>query len=115
MESNESHKPYKGFDEVRMTALRQDLSDIISKHLASGMKTADLIVTILDLARIAAEGSLLTVSDEARPRVRQALHDTLQEMAKNVMTFTPPSDAELEKMAVQVAKRKQGKSAWTKH
>lgn len=71
-----------------------------------GMKTADIVIAVIELARIAAEGSILTCPKETRPELCRLLHKIITAMAEHLRDFEPTPEDEA------LAKGRQVSNAW---
>ena len=74
--------------------MRGTFMKAISEGLDDGLTTVDIVVTILELARIAAEGVVVATYKEHRTKIAQQLAATLTELAEHVRTFEVPAKYE---------------------
>lgn len=79
--------------------LREGFSKAISEGIRSGMTTGDIIVTVLELTRIAAEGSMVACDPKGLDSLKQSYALTLQGLIEHLNAFNPPTEKELRRLA----------------
>ena len=86
-------------------AFRDDLMQVISKSIAGGFSSAEIILTIIDLAEVCAEGAVLAMNDDKKPEARRLLAKAFQDITDRIAVFEPDP-------TVEARIKAEGKSAW---
>ena len=92
-------------------AFRDDLLKAITKANQSSMGIDRLVITILELTEVVAEGCILATNGEPkRKALREILGKVIDRMAKRVASYVPDPDIEAKVKAIAGAEP----SAWSK-
>ena len=75
--------------------LRRDFSAAIAKGVKAGLRTDAIVVTVMELAKVSAEGSIVACNPEHREELARHFNKVFKELGDYIVNYKVPDDEEL--------------------